>query len=393
MTIIRAIAFLLHFTIVPVAVGRLITYKQNDGKGEDSVATYILGWFASLGIFYVICSVLVWHQYWNTFNEPFTGGFTALCVAYSILTIILVLIWAKKDFKSIKNYPEIIRLKLRDYRGYFKENKLVIVYATMFIALLIVQLYYAYGYEINEWSYDDYDYVVNSQDTISSDTIAYVNYINGNMPFTAVKRAITAWPTYIAYLSKISGFEVTTVCHTILPVVLIVVAYGVYYYIAKRLFKDYENQIIFLIILATLNIFGFYSHYSPVFRLLGTIWQGKAVLSVIAIPFLIVYLFEVYSSEENRKTEPLAFLSLGICSLTTMSALLVTATALATWISMCVCKKKVFGWKRLCASLIGVVFLLILYTLMSLLFYDMQTAGNVFFRRGRDINWWYKWFG
>lgn len=393
MTIIRAIAFLLHFTIVPVAVGRLITYKQNDGKGEDSVATYILGWFASLGIFYVICSVLVWHQYWNTFNEPFTGCFTALCVAYSILTTILVLIWAKKDFKSIKNYPEIIRLKLRDYRGYFKENKLVIVYATMFIALLIVQLYYAYGYEINEWSYDDYDYVVNSQDTISSDTIAYVNYINGNMPFTAVKRAITAWPTYIAYLSKISGFEVTTVCHTILPVVLIVVAYGVYYYIAKRLFGDYENQIIFLIILATLNIFGFYSHYSPVFRLLGTIWQGKAVLSVIAIPFLIVYLFEVYSSEENRKTVPLAFLSLGICSLTTMSALLVTATALAIWISMCVCKKKVFGWRRLCASLIGVVFLLILYTLMSLLFYDMQTAGNVFFRRGRDINWWYKWFG
>ena len=393
MIIIRALAFLLHFTIIPVALGRLITYKQSDNK-DSAIATYIIGLFGSFAIFYVLCSLLEWHQYWNTFTEPFTGCFTALCIAYSVVIALLLLLWIKKDLKAIKaslsNFKEWIKDKLQQ----LKANKFLLVYVIAFTILLIVQLYFAFAYEINEWSYDDYDYVVNSQDTITTDTIAYANYVNGEMPYTAEKRAVTAWPTFIAYMAKVSSFEVTTVCHTIMPVILLLVAYAVYYYIASFVFKDAENRFIFLMLLSVANIFGLYSHYSSTFRLLGAIWQGKALLTAVAIPFFTIYLFETYKNKfDKHKVMPLIMVSLGAASLTTMSALLITIAAVSAWIAMSIYNRKIVDLRYLIASLFGVIFLAVFYILMSRLMADMKNHENQFFKRGRDINWWYKWFG
>ena len=394
MIIIRAIDFLLHFTIIPVALGRLITYKQTDNK-DSAIATYIIGLFGSFAIFYVLCSLLEWHQYWNTFTEPFTGCFTALCIAYSVVIAILLIVWMIKDKAAIKASLGNIKKWLSEKLNQIKANKFLGIYMIAFSAILIVQLYFPFAYEINEWSYDDYDYVVNSQDTITTDTIAYANFINGDMPYTAEKRAVTAWPTYIAYLAKVSGFEVTTVCHTIMPVILLIVAYVVYYYIANFIFKDAENRFIFLVLLSVANIFGLDSHYSSTFRLLGAIWQGKALLTAVAIPFFTIYLFETYKNKfDKHKVISLAMISLGAASLTTMSALLITITAVSAWIATSIYNRKIVDLRYLISSLFGVIYLVIFYTLMSALIKDMHRAdGDVFFKRGRDINWWYKWFG
>lgn len=394
MIIIRAIAFLLHFTIIPVALGRLITYKQTDNK-DSAIATYIIGLFGSFAIFYVLCSLLEWHQYWNTFTEPFTGCFTALCIAYSVVIAILLIVWMIKDKAAIKASIGNIKKWLSEKLNQIKANKFLGIYMIAFAAILIVQLYFAFAYEINEWSYDDYDYVVNSQDTITTDTIAYANYVNGEMPYTAEKRAVTAWPTFIAYMAKVSSFEVTTVCHTIMPVILLIVAYIVYYYIASFIFKDAENRFIFLVLLSVANIFGLYSHYSSTFRLLGAIWQGKALLTAVAIPFFTIYLFETYKNNfDKHKVISLAMISLGAASLTTMSALLITITVVSAWIAMSIYNRKIVDLRYLISSLFGVIYLVVFYTLMSALIKDMHRAdGEVFFKRGRDINWWYKWFG
>ena len=393
MIIIRAISFLLHFTIIPVALGRLITYKQTDNK-DSAIATYIIGLFGSFAIFYVLCSLLEWHQYWNTFTEPFTGCFTALCIAYSVLIAVLLIVWMIKDKSAIKASVGNAKKWFLEKINQVKDNKFLGIYMIAFVVLLVIQLYFAFAYEINEWSYDDYDYVVNSQDTISTDTIAYVNYVNGEMPYTAEKRAVTAWPTYIAYLARVSGFEVTTISHTILPVILLLVAYLVYYYISRFIFRDVENRFVFLFLFSVANIFGLYSHYSATFRLLGAIWQGKAVLTTIAIPFITIYLIEIYKEKFDKyKIKPLIMVSLGAASLTTMAALLLTLDVVLVWIVMGVYLRKIADVRYLLASLFGVIYLVIFYVLMSTLISDMQSYEKSFFKRGRSINWWYKWFG
>lgn len=399
MTIIRAIAFLLHFTVVPVALGRLITYKHDAVLKENFYFTYLVGWFSSLGIFYVLCSVIEWHQYWNTFDKPFTGTFTALCVSYSLIVAFLMLVWMKKDYASIKKIPLFIRDVLRRIKNTgilgIKRHWCLVIYTVAFVSILLVQLYFAYGYQIGEWSYDDYDYVVNSQDTITTDTIAYTNYITGEMPFTADKRAVTAWPTYIAYLAKLSGFEVATICHTILPVVLLLVAYIAIFYTAIFLFQDKENCMIFMCITSFLYMFGLYSHSSPTFRLLAALWQGKAVLSVIAVPFLMIFLIKSYMNElTNARVIPLALTSLGICSLSSMSMVLIPCLCFGIWFVMCIYHRRIYGLRYLIASLFGCMYLYGFYVLIRMLLSDM-TANNQtqFFIRGKDINWWYRWFG
>ncbi len=391
---IRILLFLLHFTLIPVAMGKLITYKASVQQHKSPIVIYVLGLFGSYGVFFFLMALLEWFQNWHTFNEPFTGCFTALCIIYSVLmalVLIASIIVGKFTFKKLLEY---IKNKCAIIFDGYKKNKLSLVYGIMFMAILLLQLYFAYGYEVNEWSYDDYDYVVSSQDTLSYDMISNVNYISGDPQFTTVKRAATAWPTYIAYLAKVTGFEVTTICHSIMPVIFLLIAYAVYYYMSGLIFRELENRLIFMVLLSTAFAFGMYSHYSLTFRLICTIWQGKAVLSAIAVPFYLVYMIQLYRDEiKTINMFPIFMFSLGTCSLTVMSMPLVGLTTLLLWIVMSIYNRRPYGIRYLIAGMLGPVLQLIFYGLVWLLLEDMKSEGSTIFHRWRGDMWWYKWFG
>ena len=206
------------------------------------------------------------------------------------------------------------------------------------------------------WSYDDYSYVVRSLDTITSDHMFLTDLISGKETTFSYKRILNSWEIYIAYLSRISGFHVTTIAHTILPVIFLSFAYLVYFYIAKQLFDTRENQLIFLCILAVVFIFGLYSPYSLTFRLLVTLWQGKAILSTIVIPFLIALLPKAYTPEPYVHTR--TWLYLMICSITACSlSMMGSGFSIAVYIAMLFIisfyKKKLTGLRYcICGCLI-----------------------------------------
>ena len=100
-------------------------------------------------------------------------------------------------------------------------------------------------------------------------------------------------------------------------------------------------------------------------------------------------------SDYKTRLKAIAFISLGIASLTTMSLILVTAATFIVWVCMCIYNRKIANLAVLACSLLGVVYQLIFYILMSMLIYDMKNLGpkqNYFKFRGRN-NWWLKWFG
>ena len=389
MTIIRALILLLHFTLVPVAVGRLITYRAR----TNWIADYLVGFFGNLAIFYILYSIAEGLQNWCTVKEPVHGAFTLLLWMYGIVTVIIVVAWLLLDCRKFKRLSRKLRFKAAEVKTDIAKDKFTIVYAIIFAVLLLFQLYMAYGYEINQWSYDDYDYVVTSKDSIETDTVSYVNYIDGTMPNVAEKRAVASWGTYVAMLSVNSGFEVTTIYHTILPVFLLVIAYATYYFMTSILLKEMEDRFIFLIILSVANIFGLYSHYSSTFRLLGAIWQGKAVLSVIAIPFMLVYLLRLYKKEiKTAYVLPIAAISLGACSLTSLAEMLLPIFMLIIWIVMCIYNRKIYGIRYLLASLVGPAYVGLFYIFIRLLQLDMQSGGDKFFKKRIEKQWILKWF-
>ncbi|MCR4695262.1 MAG: hypothetical protein K5773_08095 [Pseudobutyrivibrio sp.] len=395
MIIIRALAFLLHFTLVPIALGRLITYRESNARANKYLANYLVGLFGSWAIFYLMFAILEWHQNWNTYEVPFTGVFTALTIVYSCVMGIIFLVWIIKDRKNILPFFAQCKTRLTGLFEKIRADRFLALYMILAAGLLLVQLYFAYAYEINEWSYDDYDYVVASMDTIDNDLLANSNIYTGQPQYMTEKRAAASWTTMVAYFSQVSGFEVTTICHTILPVVLLLVAYIAYYYMATLIFNRIDNRMIFMILLQLGFIFGNYSHYSVTFRLLGAIWQGKAILTAIAVPFILAYLLDSYSKEiRGSRTVAIAAISLGACSLTTMATPMIGLLAGAAYIVACIHKRGFASFRYLIASVFGPVFQAIFLMLITWLLEDM--SGNWpkhFPNRGRDNSWWYKWFG
>ncbi len=389
MIIIRALAFLLHFTLVPIVVGRLITYRAR----TNWIADYLVGFFGNLAIFYILYSIVEWLQNWCTVKDPVRGAFSLLLVVYGITMGILVLLWAWLDRRRLKRVITKVRFKYADAKVNTIRDKFTIVYTILFAVLLVAQLYMAFAYEINQWSYDDYDYVVTSKDNIESDTISYVNYIDGTMPNVQEKRAVASWGTYVSMLSATTGFEVTTIYHTILPVFLILIAYVNFYYMASFLFSKMEDRLVFLIVLSVAHIFGLYSHYSATFRLLGAIWQGKAVLTMIAIPFMMLYLIRLYRKDvKTSYMLPIAAISLGASSLTSLGLMLIPIITILVWIMACVYNRRLYGIRYLIASLLGPVYMGVFYILVWMLQQDMQTSEFKYFKTRIEEQWILRWF-
>lgn len=389
MTILRACVFILHFTLVPIMIGRLITYRARTGW----IADYLVGFFGNLAIFYILYSIVEWIQNWCTFVDPVIGGFTLLLKVYGFVLAVLLILWICLERKSLSKAITKVRIKLINGKLDLIADRFNMIYLLIFIIILVFQMYMAFAYEINQWSYDDYDYVVTSQDTITSDTLSYVNFIDGTMPNVAEKRAVASWGTYVSMLAKTTGFEVTTVYHTILPVFLLLLAYINFYYIAKFLFRKLEDRLVFLIILSVAYIFGLYSHYSSTFRLLGAIWQGKAVLSVIAVPFFMFFLIRAYKEKiSNTYLLPIAAISLGVSSLTSLAALFIPILVVLVWLLMCVYHRRIYAVRYLVASLIGPIYLVVFYAFIWMLQHDMQGYDHKYFKFRKTTSWWQRWF-
>ncbi|GEM_PF-3166836 len=381
MIIIRAIAFLLHFTVVPVAIGRLITYKSADYQHRSPVVTYLLGMAGSLGLFFVLNFGFAWYQNFVLFKAPNTvyRGFYKLCAAYSVIIVLLAGYWICLEVKNKTPIKQLILDRLSNIKASFLKDKITIVYTIIFAALLLVQVYTSFAYQINEWSYDDYDVVVTSVDDINSGMITNVNFVNGKTPYISSKRVVQAWTTYEAYLSVVSSFDVTTVCHTILPVILLLLAYAIYYYMARFLFKETDNRLIFMILLSVTFIMGMFSHYSPTFRLLCALWQGKAVLTAIFIPFMICYMARAFSEDfSKRMAASISVLSIGACALTFTSTMLVSITVVVMFILMSVYHRKIYGIRYLLAGLSGPAIQAIMFACIELL-YRRQKEPNFFY--------------
>lgn len=155
---------------------------------------------------------------------------------------------------------------------------------------------------------DDSSYIATALDAVENNEIAAIDPYTGQKADKAslIKLALTSWNYYVSFLSEISGIHVAAVAHTFLPVMLVPMAFVVYWLIARFLFcNDKKKVCIFLLCLNLLLFFGAYSRYTLTFRLDMCVWQGKAVMAIIMLPFLFYYLIRV---EEYGKKEVLCIL-------------------------------------------------------------------------------------
>lgn len=100
------------------------------------------------------------------------------------------------------------------------------------------------------------------------------------------KYKFNTWEIYGGFIARVFDINVSTLFHTVYPLIYIMLAYTSYYLVLKKLLKK-ENLGLALFILSILFLFtGVSTKFKAVF-LLGRIYQGKAILVNIIMPLVI----------------------------------------------------------------------------------------------------------
>lgn len=123
--------------------------------------------------------------------------------------------------------------------------------------------------------------------------------VEGKVPFDATE-LIPTFELQIAIWAKISSISPTIICHSLIPMIVIMMSYLAYYYLSETFFKDKKYAKIFLIILEIIFLFtGFSNRFRPGY-LLTRGWQGKTLFLNISLTMIIASLIKM-DKEINKK--------------------------------------------------------------------------------------------
>lgn len=177
---------------------------------------------------------------------------------------------------------------------------------------------------------DDATYVALVTDVVQTETLYGNHFFTGasldendtRRPWViGWQRILAPFPLLVAWYAKMCAIHPAIMSHTILPGVLIPLAFMVYYLLAQTFFSGSEDQWIFLLIMCTALVFGGFSPWATGSFLLMRIWQGKALLAAIFLPLLFLLLVQ----EQQQGLKAALW-----CALTTVTMAAVVTTTMTS---------------------------------------------------------------
>lgn len=265
--------------------------------------SYGCGFFIELALFHIVTICF----------ECLETDFHIITILYSVV-LFLSLVASAVLVRKYGNERERLCLRIL----HFNWLEWCLIASITFV--IGIQLVRGITYDITYMSYDDVAYTPIATDALEVGTIGRINPYTGEATTLYLQRAIQTSLVFPAYLSKISEVSVSTIEHTVQYIQFVLLAYIIYNYLAGELFEKRENRLLFILLVAVFYFFGYHSHYSLTFRLLGPNYQGKAVLAVSLTPFILTLLIRELKQPYNNKVGILLLLlSLSGVSLTLWS--------------------------------------------------------------------------
>lgn len=236
------------------------------------------------------------------------ASFRYLCVCFGVYMAVVPLLGLGATLRRRAGLKAAGRLKTpgdapAGERREKRDKTALLLWLAVFCLLVLQQaLAAAMAYEEG----DDAYYVAVSVVTESSDTMYQVMPYTGFTTGLDARHGLAPFPVWAAFLSRLSGVHAAAVSQVVLPVVLIAMAYSVFYLTGRSLLgKNGRGLPLFMLLIECLVIFGGQSLYTPENFLLVRTAQGKAVLANIAIPFLLWLLYAL--AEGLRRGEKAGF--------------------------------------------------------------------------------------
>ncbi len=233
--------------------------------------SYAIGFFLQLALFQIAVTPVVFLR----------GSFVSVVRLYAVL-LLAACVCSLYFMKKTRLSPLLVKAE--------RLSVFEILYLCAFLAVLSLQVCRGFTHDLTYMSLDDATYTVISQQALEGQGLGTVNTATGEAWQLDYRYGLPAWLYYPALLSYCSGFSVATVAHTLQYVQLILLAYAVYWYLSGLLFDDRKNRLIFMLLIALFYWYGYHSHYSLTFRLLGPNYQGKALVAVSLTPLVFALL-------------------------------------------------------------------------------------------------------
>lgn len=270
--------------VVPTIVGALF---RSDEKGvEKLVFQWVSGQIVLWAVFLVISVPLILLK--DTFSHV-RLLYNLLVVLLAVVAVVFGIFLKKRCVASEEELSETKRTNAQR------------ILWTVFAVLLFIQLVLSVCLAYEEG--DDAFYVAISTATASSERMYQTLPYTGMTTALDFRHGLAPFPVWIAYLAKMSGMVTVTVAQVVMPPVIILMTYAIYYLLGRRLFAENKKRIpFFMILLELMILFGGYSAYSAENFLLVRATQGKAVIANVILPFLFYLLFCLADSlQKNRR--------------------------------------------------------------------------------------------
>lgn len=183
---------------------------------------------------------------------------------------------------------------------------------------------------------DDARFVALELIAVEDDQMLTLNPIDGYPMYWntgEVKKDYTSpWTMYVATCSRITGIHPAALSHRLLPMFLIPLCYLALFLLGFHLFReDIEKTLIFMVIVAVANMFGYTSTHTTASLMLLRIWQGKAVFAGFMLPILLDLLYQLYEAFESIFNRVLLLIACTASSLLSGGGIVISIIAVGVY--------------------------------------------------------------
>lgn len=317
MVILQIIFLIILVLICPSIVGEnLIENKRGTTLGE----AYIRGFVLMLAVFQVVALPAF-------FMDLSLHVLTEVYLAFIIVLVLSAVVCRHKQL--IYGLRNTLRLKKPSWP---LATALILIFVQTLICGLFMHM-----------DQDDAFYVGTAVTSVNTDSIFRFDCYTGEEYTVLPSRYILSpFPIFLAGLSQITGIHATIIAHTALPFLLIPLSYYIYWLIGRQMFQSSKTtSAVFLLLVVVVQLFSYYSVYTPGAFLLLRIWQGKAVLANILLPGIFYAGLLLWDKDclEKRYWLFMVCLSTASCLVSTMGFML--APIMIGFIGLlCAIKKK-----------------------------------------------------
>ncbi|MCC6094094.1 MAG: DUF6077 domain-containing protein [Eubacterium sp.] len=294
MKILSLAGMILIFLVLPIICGSVLTdllHVYQGSNGRRFLLSLVSGNLLMWAAFEAVAVPLIFLR----------ADFRMVILLWAIVLCAFVAVYA-----LVRRRLPIAVVRGRDLKNAgILHDRIAVLLLVLFLAVVAVQcVVYFWGMHLDE---DDSRFVAHSVYTWKTNQMLTENPATGELNLNNwngdyLKDVFSPWMIYIALIARVIGIHPAITAHTILPVVLLVLSYIVWYLAGSELFEnDKRKTFLFCFLIGILQLFFAGSTRTQSEFTLLRIWQGKAVVAGIGIPMILYGFLYLYRKQEDER--------------------------------------------------------------------------------------------